>query len=75
MQSCPDCGAAVRYIAASHTVTRKGGDGVFTVEAQPITIIGERGRPLTGYRIHKCGESNGGNEAETGSEKEKDVGG
>ena len=76
MQSCPNCGAALRYIPASHSVTRNGGDGIYTVEAEPVTLIGERGRPITGYRIHKCGESNGGEGESNGGKKEKnDAGG
>ncbi len=70
MQNCPKCGAPLRYIPASHTVIRNGGEGVYTLDAEPLTVISEKGRPVTGYRIHKCGESNA-SESEADGEKEK----
>jgi phage FluMu protein Com len=45
---CPSCGKLVRYINAAR------GDGIFIVEAEPDTLIGETGRILNGYREHKC---------------------
>lgn len=77
MQACPKCGAPLRYIPASHTVIRNGGDGVYTLEAEPMTIITERGRPVTGYRIHKCGDNGdaSSSESEGGGKKEKAAGG
>jgi hypothetical protein len=48
---CSSCGKPVRYISAAR------GDGIFIVEAEPDTLIGESGRILTGYREHKCPES------------------
>ena len=50
--------------------------GVYTVEAEPITLISERGRPITGYRVHKCGEDNGSSgKTEKDSHEEKTGGG
>ncbi|WP_461246350.1 hypothetical protein [Treponema sp. R6D11] len=40
------------------------------MDAEPLTVISEKGRPVTGYRIHKCGESNA-SESEADGEKEK----
>ena len=76
MQACPKCGAALRYIPASYTAIRKGGDGVFTVDAEPMTLVGERGRLLTGYRIHKCGDNSGASsESKEADGKEEKAGG
>jgi hypothetical protein len=41
-----------------------GEPGVYTVEAEPVTLISERGRPIIGYRIHRCGDNNGGSRDE-----------
>jgi ssDNA-binding Zn-finger/Zn-ribbon topoisomerase 1 len=50
MVICPDCGKPVRYINAAR------GEGIFMVEAEPETLIGDNGRVLIGYREHKCPE-------------------
>jgi hypothetical protein len=51
MVVCPKCGKPVRYISAAR------GDGIFMVEVEPESLIGETGRILTGYREHKCPEN------------------
>jgi len=45
---CPDCGEEVKFIP-SH-----GRQGIFMVDTESDTLIGEKGRVLTGYRVHKC---------------------
>jgi hypothetical protein len=50
MVLCPKCGNPVRYINAAR------GDDIFMVDAEPENLIGETGRILTGYRMHKCPE-------------------
>jgi hypothetical protein len=73
VQNCPKCGVALRYIPAGHSIGRDN-PGVYTVEAEPITLISERGRSITGYKAHICGESNGGGKTKTekSNSKEKD---
>jgi hypothetical protein len=71
MQSCPKCGKPLRYIPASGPITSESGEsGVYTVEADPVTLISERGRIITGYRIHKCGGISNGDK--DGKEKAGD---
>jgi len=48
---CPDCGEEVKFIV-SH-----GKHGVFMVDTEAESLIGETGRVLTGYRVHKCRKS------------------
>lgn len=48
---CEKCGKPVRYIAAARSVSS---EGIFMVDAVPEELISERGRILTGYRVHKC---------------------
>jgi hypothetical protein len=59
VQTCPRCGKPLRYIPASVSMSSHG-QGIYTVEAEPITLITERGRPVTGYKVHKCGEGENG---------------
>ena len=47
---CPACGKLVRYINAAR------GDGIYMVEAESETLIGDNGRLLKGFREHKCPE-------------------
>lgn len=48
MVICPDCGNPIRYINAAR------GNGVYMVNVDPESLIGETGRILTGFREHKC---------------------
>lgn len=62
MQECPNCGVELRYIPAARRVAAE--QGIYTVDAESITIVNEHGRLVTGYRQHKCGEVNGGKTTE-----------
>jgi hypothetical protein len=64
MVVCPDCGRPVRYITAPR------GEEIFKVDMEPETLIGEKGRVLTGFRVHSCqGPGPGAGEKENGKEK------
>jgi uncharacterized protein YbaR (Trm112 family) len=51
MLVCPACNKPIRYINAAHTVEP---DGIFVVDAEPQTLISEKGRVISGYREHQC---------------------
>jgi hypothetical protein len=57
----------VRYINAAR------GEDIYMVDMDPINLVSESGRVLTGYQVHKCPEGKGNAKSEesgnTGEEK------
>ena len=54
MLQCPSCGAEIRYLVGAPSSGYAGQP--IAVDIAPKTLIGETGRLLIGYTVHKCPE-------------------
>jgi len=58
---CPKCGEKIRYINASRSLDP---EKVFIVNPEPVNLINNNGRPVTGFFPHVCkGGQDGSKEA------------
>ena len=61
MVVCPKCGEKIRYINASRSMDP---EKVFIVDPEPVNLINNNGRPVTGFFPHVCiGGQDGSKEA------------
>jgi len=62
---CPKCGEKIRYINASKSMDP---EKVFIVDPEPINLINNNGRPITGFFPHTCKGGQDGSSKATSQE-------